>query len=124
MADVVAVAMIHIAAGEVVVDFLVPPSKKGMDLLKNEFDRLEKFGQKKEQSSKNGEVLEYELKALWEYYDALSGALRHALESNAILFDDVWAMGDDWWAKDFTLEAEDVDEHCVRQWKDNGNDEL
>lgn len=114
-----------ITAGEVVVDFLVPPSKKGMDLLKNEFDRLEQFGQKREQSF-NGEVEvpEYELKSLWEYYDALSGAIRYALESNATLVDDVWAMGDDWWVKDGNLKAEDVDEHCVRPWKENGSDEL
>ncbi len=111
-----------ITAGEVVVDFLVPPSKKGMDLLKTELDRLEKFGQKREQSS--GEVPEYEHKSLWEYYDALSGALRYALESNATLVDDVWSMGDDWWVKDGTLEAEDVNEHCVRPWKKSGNDEL
>mmetsp|Transcript_8925 Transcript_8925/g.14728 ORF Transcript_8925/g.14728 Transcript_8925/m.14728 type:complete len:404 (-) Transcript_8925:393-1604(-) len=109
--------------GEVVVNFLVPPSKKGMDLLKHEVDRLEKFGQRREQSS-NGEVPEYELNSLWEYYDALHGALRYALESNATLVDDVWSMGEDWWVKDGTLKAEDVDEHCVRQWKENDKDEL
>ncbi len=95
-----------------------------MDLLKNEFDRLKKFGQKRQQSSNNGEVPEYELELLWQYYDALSGALRSALESNATLVDDVWSMGEDWWVKDGTLKAENVDEHCVRQWKENSNDEL
>jgi len=110
--------------GEVVVDFLVPPSKKGMDLLKNEFDRLEKFGQKREEQSSYGEVPEYELKSLWEYYDALSGALHYALESNATLVDDVWSMGEGWWVKDGTLAAEDVSEHCIRQWNENSNDEL
>jgi len=108
--------------GEVVVNFLVPPSKKGMDLLKKEHDRLDKFGQKREQS--NEEVPENELKSLWEYYDALNNALRYALESNATLVDDVWSMGDGWWVQDGTLKAEDVGEHCVRQWKENGNDEL
>ncbi len=94
-----------------------------MDLLKNEFDRLEKFGQTREQSS-NGDVPEYELKSLWEYYDALSGALRYALESNATLVDDVWSMDEDWWVKDGTLKADNVDEHCVRLSNENGNDEL
>ena len=94
-----------------------------MALLKNEFDRLEKFGQKRDESS-NGEVPEYELKSLWEYYDALSGALRYALDSNAAIVDDVWQMGEDWWVKDGTIKAENVDEHTVRQWKENGNDEL
>jgi len=109
--------------GEVVADFLVPPSEKGMDLLKNEFDRLEKFGQMREKSS-NGDVPEYELKSLWEYYDALSGALRYALESNATLVDDVWSMDEDWWVKDGTLKADNADEHCVRLSNENGNDEL
>ena len=95
-----------------------------MDMLKQEADRLEKFGQRREQLS-NGEVPEYELKSLWEYYDALYGALRYALESNATLVDDVWSMGEGWWVKDGTLDAEDdVSEHCVRPWKENGNDEL
>ena len=110
-------------AGKVAVNFLVPPSKKGMDLLKQEADRLEKFGQRREQLS-NGEVPDYELKSLWEYYDALYGALRYALESNATLVDDVWSMGEGWWVKDGTLKAEDVSEHCVRPWKEDGNDEL
>jgi len=91
-------------------------------LLKKEHDRLDKFGQKREQS--NEEVPENELKSLWEYYDALNNALRYALESNATLVDDVWSMGDGWWVQDGTLKAEDVGEHCVRQWKENGNDEL
>mmetsp|Transcript_22413 Transcript_22413/g.45145 ORF Transcript_22413/g.45145 Transcript_22413/m.45145 type:complete len:93 (+) Transcript_22413:1064-1342(+) len=92
-----------------------------MDLLKKELDRLDKFGQKREQS--NEEVPENELKSLWEYYDALNNALRYALESNATLVDDVWSMGDGWWVKDGTLKASSA-EHCVRQWKENGNDEL
>ena len=108
--------------GEVVVNFLVPPSKKGMDLLKHQADRLEKFGQRRKQTS-NGEVPEYELKSLWEYYDALYGALRHALESNATLVDDVWSMGEGWWVKDGTLKAES-DEHCVRPSREFEYDEL
>ncbi len=94
-----------------------------MDLLKNELDRLGKFGLKKEQSS-NGEVPAYELKSLWEYYDALSSALRFAVESNTTLVDDVWSMGEDWWVKDGILTAANVYDHHVRQWKENGNDEL
>ena len=93
-----------------------------MDLLKNEVDRLEKFGQRREQSS-NGEVPEYELRSLWEYYDALYSALCYALESNDTLVDDVWSMGEGWWVKDGTIKAEDED-HCVRQWSENDNDEL
>ena len=95
-----------------------------MDLLKNEFDRLEKFGQKREEQSSNKEVPEYELESMWEYYDALSGALRYALESNVALVDDVWSMGKDWWVKDGILTAKDENEqHCVRQWKEDVNDE-
>lgn len=107
-------------AGEVVVDFLVPPSKKGMKLLKNELDRLDEFELQLKQSSK-GDVPEYELKSLVEYYDALRGALRHALESNATLVDDVWSMDDGWWVKDGSSKA---DEHCVRPSKLHGNEEL
>mmetsp|Transcript_26289 Transcript_26289/g.39758 ORF Transcript_26289/g.39758 Transcript_26289/m.39758 type:complete len:94 (+) Transcript_26289:1097-1378(+) len=93
-----------------------------MDLLKKELDRLDKFGQKREQS--NAEIPENELKSLWEYYDAMHDALRYALASNATLVDDVWSMGEGWWVKDGTLKAEQTGEHCVRQWEENGNDEL
>jgi len=55
----------------------------------------------------------------------LSGAIRYVLQSNANLVDDVWSMGEDWWVKDGSLEAENVDEHCVRQWNESSsNDEL
>ncbi len=94
-----------------------------MDLLKNELDLLEKFGGKRDQTS-NGQVPEYELKSLWEYYDALSSALCYALESNATLVDDVWSMDEDWWVKDGILTSADEYDHRVRKWKENGNDEL
>jgi hypothetical protein len=114
----------YINAGEVVLNFLVPPSKKGMELLKNELDRLDKFGQQREQTFLEGDIPAYELKSLWEYYDALHDALRYAVESNVTLFDDVWLMDDNWWVKDGTLKAEDVGEHSVRPSKKLDNEEL
>jgi hypothetical protein len=84
-----------------------------MDLLRNELNHLEKFGQQREHSSTK-DVPEYELKSLWEYYDALQSAIRYALESNDTLVDDVWSMDDGWWVKDGTLKAEETDEHTVR----------
>ena len=110
-------------AGEVVVNFLVPPSKKGMKLLKNELGRLDKFGKQLEQLSK-GDVPEYELTSLLEYYDALRSALHYTLESNVTIVDDVWSMDDGWWVKDGPLKAENVDEHCVRPSKLHDNEEL
>lgn len=109
--------------GEVVVNFLVPPSKKGMKLLKNELGRLDKFGKQLEQLSK-GDVPEYELTSLLEYYDALRSALHYTLESNVTIVDDVWSMDDGWWVKDGPLKAENVDEHCVRPSKLHDNEEL
>ena len=106
-------------------NFLVPPSEKGMKLLKDELDRLDKFGRQREQTFSEGDVPENEMNSLWEYYDALHDALRYALESNVTLVDDVWLLMDDnWWVKDGTLKAEDLGEHTVRPSKLHDNEEL
>ena len=93
-------------------------------MMQSEFDRLSEFGKQREQSS-DSEIPDYELKSLWEYYDALYGAIRYALESNATLVDDVWSMGDGWWVKDGSLAPEDDEEHTVRPTSSfSDNDEL
>lgn len=102
--------------GEVVVNFLVPPSKKGMSLLQEEITRLESFSEKERDSYENWEewVSRYEWDTLWEYYDALHDALSYAVaQSNGKLSDDVWKLGDDWWVKDGALRAENDTEHWV-----------
>jgi hypothetical protein len=79
------------------------PRKKDINLLRNELDRLEKFGQQREHCSSTKDVPEYELESLWlwEYYDALHNAICYVLERNDTLVDDddVWSKSkdDSWW---------------------------
>lgn len=106
-------------SGELVVSFLVPPSRKGMDILKEEITRIEKFAglhrQKNHEDDEYDGVSEYEWNALWKYYDALHDAMSLAVRSNATLSDDVWKLDKDWWVKDGTLAGKDDYEHYVQE---------
>eukprot|EP00571_Detonula_confervacea_P008930 CAMPEP_0172328258 /NCGR_PEP_ID=MMETSP1058-20130122/60260_1 /TAXON_ID=83371 /ORGANISM="Detonula confervacea, Strain CCMP 353" /LENGTH=512 /DNA_ID=CAMNT_0013045365 /DNA_START=263 /DNA_END=1802 /DNA_ORIENTATION=- len=102
--------------GEVVVDFLVPPSEKGMLLLQEELTRLKSFStMHRRKSYKEYEGMsKYEWESLWQYYDALHDALTNAIvQSDATLSDEVWELGDNWWVKDGSLNASQEDEHYV-----------
>ena len=103
------------ATGEQVVTFLVPPSSKGMDLLQEEINRLDSFSTThRTKSNEDYEGMpKYEWDSLWQYYDALHGALSKAVENNATLSDDAWKLDDDWWVQDGTLVATDEEEHYV-----------
>ena len=102
------------STGELGVKFLVPPSEKGIALLKVELDRLESFSiMYRSTDYEERGILASEWDALWQYYDALHDAISHAVQSNAVFTDDVWKLGDDWWVKDGTLRAADHDEHWV-----------
>lgn len=118
---------------EIVVKFLVPPSEKGLDLLRIELDRLEAFAaeyrteDEEEEEEEDDDVSEYEWESIWQYYDALHDALSYAVQSDVTLSDDVWDMGDDWWVKDGPIKAADVNEHYVLPTRTGGtstNDEL
>ena len=103
-------------SGERVVNFLVPPSKTGIDLLKEELIRLKSFSAA--HRSNRHEIYEgvsvYEWEALWQYYDALRDALSHAIQSNVTLTEEVWKLDDNWWVKDGTLRnGTDDSEHWV-----------
>eukprot|EP00581_Thalassiosira_minuscula_P006467 CAMPEP_0183737202 /NCGR_PEP_ID=MMETSP0737-20130205/51309_1 /TAXON_ID=385413 /ORGANISM="Thalassiosira miniscula, Strain CCMP1093" /LENGTH=428 /DNA_ID=CAMNT_0025971431 /DNA_START=157 /DNA_END=1443 /DNA_ORIENTATION=- len=117
-------------SGEVEVNFLVPPSKKGMDLLQEELTRIKSFAElhrNKSYEEYEG-ISEYEWNSLWEYYDALHDAMSYALESDAALTDSVWSLSDDWWVKDGSTVAADEEEHFVYPTKSENekgpNDEL
>ena len=102
------------STGEVVVKFLVPPSEKGIGLLQVELTRLEKYEKEyRHLGYEEKEVPQNEWDSLWQYYDALHDAILYAVQSNDARTDEVWAMGDDWWVKDGTLKASDIEEHLV-----------
>jgi hypothetical protein len=102
--------------GEAVVNFLVPPSVKGIELLKEELARLTSFAKEhRDAASIDAAISHSEWSSLWQYYDALHYALSCAVHqsSNEKLTDDVWKLDENWWVKDGTLTAADVDEHQV-----------
>ena len=98
---------------EVKVKFLVPPSKKGVDMLRNEIMRLDQFAIKYRHESygKMG-MRSMEWTSLWEYFDAIHTALTLVTETTETLVDDVWSMGDSWWVQE-SSEAH-KEEHKVR----------
>ena len=102
--------------GEAVVNFLVPPSVKGMALLTEELTRLASFAKvHREIASEDAGIPSIEWSSLWQYYDALYYALSCAVHQSRIglMTDDVWKLDDNWWVQDGTLTATDIDEHKV-----------
>jgi hypothetical protein len=103
---------------DMVVTFLVPPSKRGMALLQVELDRLTTtFGTKRyEVNYKELGIPDSEWSTLWQYYDALCNALQCAIQqSYKSMVDDVWDLDDNWWVKDGYLTSDDLSkgEHGV-----------
>ncbi|KAL9185965.1 hypothetical protein ACHAXT_003742 [Thalassiosira profunda] len=101
--------------GEMAVNFLVPPSEKGISLLREEVARLESYAAEWRHTdyTVDPDLTREEWDALWHYTDALHNALSLAVGSNADLTDDVWALSDDWWVQEGTLVAANTDEHEV-----------
>ena len=106
------------STGEVLVNFLVPPSIKGIALLNEELIRLAFFAEK-HRSVLNDDVgiSHSEWSSLWQYYDALYNALSYAVQQSRyanVMNDKVWELDDNWWVKDGTLTAVDVEkDHAV-----------
>jgi len=106
------------STGEVLVNFLVPPSIKGIALLNEELIRLAFFAEK-HRSVLNDDVgiPHSEWSSLWQYYDALYNALSYAVQQSRyanVMNDKVWELDDNWWVKDGTLTAVDVEiDHAV-----------
>lgn len=99
---------------EVKLKFLVPPSKRGIDMLSKELSRLNDFAIKyRKKSHDEMGMRSMEWISLWEYFDALYAALTLISETKEVLVDDVWTLGDDWWVQEGTTRA-DEDEHWVR----------
>ena len=105
--------------GVVIVNFLVPPSEKGMLLLQEELTRFNSFSTMHKSKSYN--VSKYEWKTLWQYYDALHDALSNAIDQSdaSSLSDEIWELDDNWWVKDGSLKASQVEEHCVLPTQSN-----
>ena len=102
--------------GEAVVNFLVPPSVKGMALLTEELNWLKSFAKiHRDTASKDAGIPSSEWSSLWQYYDALYYALSCAVHQSRIglMTDDVWKVDKNWWVQDGTLTAADVREHRV-----------
>jgi hypothetical protein len=54
----------------------------------------------------------------WQYYDALYNALSCAIqqsrcENNVAMTDNVWELDDNWWVKDGSIIAAEIDEYPV-----------
>ncbi|KAL7519156.1 hypothetical protein ACHAWX_003951 [Stephanocyclus meneghinianus] len=100
--------------GQISVKFLVPPSKRGVEMLHHQLVRLNGFSVKyQNKSAIEVGVRSIEWDSLWQYYDALHAALTFVTNTNETLVDDVWIMDDNWWVQDGTVLAEE-DEHFVR----------
>jgi hypothetical protein len=105
------------STGEIVVNFLVPPSERGIALLQEELARLESYSTMHRNTNYESiGISSSEWQSLWQYFNALHDALSYAIEqSNSVkLTEDVWKLDDDWWVQDGTLSAADGDEHFVQ----------
>ena len=103
------------STGEVVVNFLVPPSEKGIALLREELTRLTLFAKDhRDNASEDTRIPRSEWSSLWQYYDALYYALSCAVQQsgNGNMTDDVWKLDENWWVKDGPITADD-DDHEV-----------
>ena len=99
--------------GDVLVaTFQVPPSERGMSLLREELVRLSSYETIRDDDPAGRGIGPYEWSSLWRYYDALVTALRVAVEqgTNGTMTDEVWKLDDNWWVKDGT---HDDEEHYV-----------
>ena len=103
------------STGDLVVSYLVPPSARGIALLRQELDRISSFGTKRDIDPKVAGIPASEWQSLWQYYHALRNALECAVEQSRDenMTDDVWKLDENWWVKDGTLTAEHVKEHWV-----------
>lgn len=101
--------------GDVVATFQVPPSERGMSLLREELERLLLFDAIRDDDPAIRGIGPYEWSSLWRYYDALRTALRIAVDqgTNGTMTDEVWSLDDNWWVKDGTITADDDEEHYV-----------
>ena len=96
------------------VNFLAPPSKRSIDMLQLELERLSQFSEQY-RSNDNVCMPDSEWKLLWEYYDALYNAISHAVETDEPLSEEIWNMPHDWWVRDGTMKERDLEDHYVRR---------
>jgi len=91
----------HGADGEVEVQFLVPPSERGIGLLEGQLRRLTDFAAEKRGRDDRGGISEYEWDMIWRYHATLQGAISLAVDASGgeELTDEVWSMDDDWWVQ-------------------------
>ena len=103
-------------SGKEVATFLVPPSQRGIDMLKQELVRLEEFSEKhRAADTADIHMPNHEWALLWQYFDALHNAISRCVESNEPLSDEIWDAPHDWWVKDGTMKECDREEHYVRR---------
>ena len=101
---------------DLAVNFLVPPSPKGIRLLQEELIRLKAFSELyRGLDHRSVGILANEWDLLWQYYDALFNAISSAVEQSKDVStsNKVWELDDDWWVSNGTLLAADMDEHEV-----------
>ena len=69
--------------GKAVVTFLVPPSVRGIELLKEELSRLTSFAEEhRDATNKDTGILDREWSSLWQNYNALFYALLCAIKQS------------------------------------------
>jgi hypothetical protein len=98
------------SSGELEVKFLVPPSKRGMAFFRNELKRLQDFAKRKKVDEADTLVPKSEWAIIWQYHNALTVAMTHALDSAVEVTDEVWKRGRYWWVEEGEEPPEDADD--------------
>lgn len=98
------------SSGELEVKFLVPPSERGMAFFRKELKRLQDFAQRKKVDAVETLVPKSEWATIWQYHNALTVAMTHALKSAVEVTDEVWKRGRYWWVEEGEEPPEDADE--------------
>ena len=139
----------HGADGEVEVRFLLPPSEKGIGLLKGQLSRLVGFASERQNRDRRGgrsarpiaageqdgdrddrkDISDYEWDMIWRYHTMLRGAISLAIDGSVGVekTDEVWSMDEDWWVQDGETTMADDYAHIYRTLPHHlasGTDEL
>ena len=121
----------HGADGEVEVRFLLPPSEKGIGLLKGQLSRLVGFASERRDGDRDDrkDISDYEWDMIWRYHTMLRGAISLAIDGSVGVekTDEVWSMDEDWWVQDGETTMADDYAHIYRTLPHHlasGTDEL
>jgi hypothetical protein len=112
------------STGELEVNFHVPPSERGMVFLREELKRLKDFEQRRKVDKADALVPKSEREAFWQYHNALTVAMAHALDSRVEVTEEVWERGRYWWVEDAAETPKYADEVYNDDYMDKVSDEV